>query len=65
MSDDKELIEVLMEMVNQHFIHENGVLRHDYSSTNELAIELLVRKGYAIWVDSGRGCKLLWEKLSE
>jgi len=59
------LLEALMDMVFQHF-HENqeGFLNHQFISSDEAAIEVLLSAGMAEHV-SGKGYRLLWDKLAD
>lgn len=65
------LIEALMDMVNQFFIHPSidscsydaTPLRHSFMSAEEHAIDALIESGFAIETD--KGYVLLWDKLEE
>lgn len=68
---NKVLIESLMDMVNQFFIHpdvdscgyDSTPLRHSFMSAEEAAIDALLEAGFAIETD--KGYVLLWDKLEE
>ena len=64
MVHDREVVEALMDMVNQHCQdpRDPDVVLDGALSSNEDALFLLVEMGYA--KDLGRGrYRLLWEKL--
>lgn len=58
------LIEALMDMVNQFFFEEDGVLSHSHMSAEEGSIEVLMAAGFAEEVDRG-SYRLRWDKLKE
>ncbi len=47
----QEAIEALMGMVEQHFIPYAGLLHYGFESSNEYAIDVLLRLGYAEKID--------------
>jgi hypothetical protein len=57
------LLEALMDMVHQHFADTpDGFLQHGFISSDENAIDVLLRAQMAEHV-SGKGYRLLWEEL--
>ena len=63
------LLEALMEMVNQYFIHntvDDDIINHGCLSAEENSIEILQQAGMAERVVTPTpGYKLLWDKLEE